>query len=213
LAPWAIGNSFAYDNPYYDSSLYAPAGATDYVAPQALDYSEPLAVPTETEADQTDQETIDDAMSHANQARSYFKKGSYAKANEEVEQAIGLLPGDRTLHEFRALCLFALNRYDAAAGVLYAVLAAGPGMDWDSLAALYGDTNTYTEQLRRLADYVGKHPENAAAHFLLGYHYLVLDERDAALGEFRAASKLKPDDQLSAQLADALAQAPREEEP
>ncbi len=44
------------------------------------------------------------------------------------------MPNDAALHEFRALVLFALQRYDDAAAALYAVLTAGPGWDWATLS-------------------------------------------------------------------------------
>jgi tetratricopeptide (TPR) repeat protein len=211
LSPWTVGSTFAYDNPYYDASSYAPEGVTNYTVPQALDYSEPIPETSDTEAENTDQDVVDDAMNHFNLARAYFKKGMYANATAEVEQALAELPGDRSMHEFLALSLFARGRYQAAAGALYAVLAGGPGMDWNTLAGLYPNTETYTAQLRRLADYVGKHPKDTSSRFLLAYHYLVLNDRDAALTELRTVTKLRPDDKLSAQLAQALAQQPREE--
>ena len=58
------------------------------------------------------------------------------------------MPNDPTLHEFRRLVLFALDRYDEAAAALYAVLSVGPGWDWTTLISLYGDPETYTQQLR-----------------------------------------------------------------
>ena len=47
------------------------------------------------------------------------------------------MPNDPTLHEFRALVLFAQGQYDAAAATLYPVLNAGPGWDWTTLVGLY----------------------------------------------------------------------------
>jgi tetratricopeptide (TPR) repeat protein len=109
------------------------------------------------------------------------------------------------MQEFRALTLFAQGKYADAAGVVYAVLAAGPGWNWDTLAALYADKESYPKQLRGLEEYVRDHPDEGNAHFLLGYHYLVLDEHDAAVSQLRVAAKLTPKDKLSLQLIDALA--------
>ena len=49
------------------------------------------------------------------------------------------------------------NYKEAAAG-LYAVLAAGPGWDWDTMSGPVPDPETYTRQLRALEQYVGKEP-------------------------------------------------------
>jgi tetratricopeptide (TPR) repeat protein len=210
LTPWASGSSFEYANPYYEEPAPAADSSTIVVQP-ALDYSQPIAVPTQAEESNTEQAVVDDGMSYFTQARDYFKDGKYAEATTQAELALKLLPGDRTIHEFRGLCLFAQKKYKEAAAALYAVLAAGPGWDWNTMAALYPDNDTFTAQLRELEKYVADNTKDAQGRFLLGYMYSVLDERDAAAEQFGYAAKLQPKDQLSAQLADALsAKAPAE---
>ncbi len=218
LTPWASDSgSYAYANPYYDSawssydsatSTYESAPATTVsptvVVQPVLDYSKPIAVPTATEVSNTDDAVVDDSMDSFKQARSYFMDGKYVEATREAERALKLLPGDRTIHEFRALCLFARKKYPEAAAALYAVLAAGPGWDWKTMSALYPDNDTYTAQLRALEQYVKDNPKDPQGRFLLGYHYTVIDERDAAAEQFGYAAKLQPKDKLSAQLAQAL---------
>ncbi|HEV3136391.1 MAG TPA: hypothetical protein VGZ26_00780, partial [Pirellulales bacterium] len=69
-------------------------------------------------------------------AREAFKSNDYPRALREVDKAIKLLPSDTTLHEFRALVLFAQGKYrDAAAGA-YAVLSVGPGWTWETVREL-----------------------------------------------------------------------------
>ena len=68
-------------------------------------------------------------------ARDAFRKGDYAVASSEIDLAIKALPKDAALHEFRALVDFATKDYQQAAAALYAVLSAGPGWDWTTLAA------------------------------------------------------------------------------
>jgi tetratricopeptide (TPR) repeat protein len=179
--------------------------------PPVLNYSQPITVPTQTEVSNTDSAVVDDSMDSFTKARSYFMDGKYVEATAEAENALKLLPGDRTIHEFRALCLFARKKYAEAAAALYAVLAAGPGLDWKSMSALYPDNDTYTAQLRALEQYVKDNPKDPQGRFLLGYHYTVLDDRASAAEQFRFAAKLQPKDKLSAQLADAMtAKAPAE---
>ncbi len=212
LAPWANGSSFDYDNPYYAAPAYDDEDPSGYAVPPGLDYAQPIPVPTDDQVQATDNDTVTDAMSYCGSARASFKKGQYAKATAGLDRALQLLPGDRSMQEFRALTLFARAKYDEAAGVLYAVLAGGPGWDWNTMMALYPRTDVYTPQLRGMEAFVTAHPEDGKAHFLLGYHYLVLDDRDAAIAELRTAAKLTPEDQLSAQLADALSQKPKNAE-
>jgi tetratricopeptide (TPR) repeat protein len=114
------------------------------------------------------------------------------------------LPSDATLHEFRALCLFALKRYKEAAAGVYAVLAAGPGWDWDTMKALYPDVATYTAQLRALEQYKIANPTAPDASFLLAYQYLVMGYPDQAQKELEQVVKLQPNDKLAAAILDAL---------
>jgi tetratricopeptide (TPR) repeat protein len=176
--------------------------------PWAPDYSSPIPVPSESELRATDEATVAAAMGRFATARANFKKGLYSEAAAEVDPAIRMLPGDRTMHEFRALSLFAQKKYDEAAATAYAVLAEGPGWNWDTMSGLYDKPQTYTTHLRALEAYVEDHPKEGAARFLLGYHYLVIDDRQKAVGQLRAAAKLTPKDKLSALLADALEKMP-----
>src|SRR5262249_52844264 len=110
----------------------------------------------------------DDIATAANKlfdgARAEFKAGNYADAQAKVRQAIQKLPSDATLHEFRALTLFAQGKYKDAAAGLYAVLAAGPGWNWETMRDLYGDPADYTKQLRALEQFLTDNPDAAYAH-------------------------------------------------
>jgi hypothetical protein len=215
---WASpGTTYVYSNPYYvqpaDSVVYYP------------DYSQPIP-PPEEEPPPSGEATYDntaasgevtaasantdndpntaEAVSIFDAGRALFKNGDFQGALDKTDQAIKLLPSDATLHEFRALCLFALKRYQEAAAGIYAVLAAGPGWDWDSMKALYADTATYTAQLRALEEYKKANPDAAYASFLLAYHYLVMGYPDQAAKELQQVVKLQPDDKLAAAILDAL---------
>jgi hypothetical protein len=100
--------------------------------------------------------------------------------------------------------LFAQGRYKDAAATLYAVLAAGPGWDWETMRGLYPDEETYTRQLRTLEEYVRKNPAAGYARFVLAYQYLVLGAKDAAVKQLREVVRVEPQDKLSAALLDAL---------
>ena len=91
----------------------------------------------------------DPAVALFDAGRAAFQQGNYTDALAQADAALAKLPGDTTLHEFRALCLFALSRYDEAAAALYAVLSVGPGWDWATLIGLYPSIDPYTQQLRR----------------------------------------------------------------
>jgi tetratricopeptide (TPR) repeat protein len=221
----STGDTFAYSNPYYE----APSETTVVVQP-TLDYSAAIPAPTVAEASVAyppppDQQVLDsgealptteppppdnkdETVANANKqfdaAREAFKAGDYPKAQTLVEKAIELLPSDATLHEFRALTLFAQGRYKDAAATLYAVLAAGPGWNWDTMRTLYPDEDTYTRQLRALEEDIRKHPKSGEARFVLAYQYLVLGRKDAAVKQLQEVVRLQPEDKLSAALLKAL---------
>jgi tetratricopeptide (TPR) repeat protein len=137
-------------------------------------------------------------------ARVAFEKGDYAWAQLQGERATYDLPGDANLYQFRALCQFAQGNHNDAAVTLSAALAAGPGWDWNTLSSFYESAQPYTEQLRALEQSVREHPKDAAGHFVLAYHYLVLDDRAAALDQLREVVKLKPNEKVSAGILEAL---------
>jgi tetratricopeptide (TPR) repeat protein len=219
-------NSYVFNNPFF----VLPQSST-FVIPEALNYSSPIPAPTVDEAADafppepeqaddadealpttepppppTDNSTVNEANERFDAARKAFYNGEYAKAQELVEEAIEILPSDATLHEFRALTLFAQKKYKEAAATLYAVLWAGPGWNEDTMVALYPNWDTYTRQVRALETYVKAHPDEGYARFLLAYHYLVVGSMDAAIAQLKEVVRLDPKDQLSTSLVKALTQ-------
>lgn len=216
---WGLG-SLAYDwmnvgyvNPYVTPAtqtivVQQPiAAADDGAAPPgveqvvAYDYAQPI----DTSAAPSDQQSAELAQEIFESARGAFKSGNYGRALTLTDQALTTLPNDPVLHEFRGLVLFALKRYEESAAAEYAVLSAGPGWNWTTLAGLYNSVDDYTRQLRTLEAFAAKHPQDAAAQFLIGYHYLVQNFPEEAAQAFAKVAKLRPEDKLSAQFAKALA--------
>jgi len=161
-----------------------------------VDYSQPLS----TSAPPPEPMASDPAMQSFDAARAAFKAGNYSEALQQTDLALKTLPSDAAIHEFRALCLFAMKQYDQAAGTLYAVLSAGPGWDWTTLCGLYPSVDVYAAQVHALEDYRNAQPQSASARFVLGYHYLTQGHTEAAIEELKEVMKLQPADQLSAQL-------------
>ena len=169
----------------------APAGAPGAAQPPA---AQPPA----------GQDVNPQAMQAFEAARQAFGTKNYAEAQRQVETAIQLMPDDSILHEFRALTLFAQGKYADASAAIYAVLAAGPPWDWQTIQVLYGDVNAYTQQLRKLEQHIQKNPKEAEGRFLLAYQYLCIGDGNAALKQFQEVTKLEPTDQLSAALVKQL---------
>jgi tetratricopeptide (TPR) repeat protein len=195
----AARTSSAYVNAYLPTVL---AGAP--VLPRELNYALPIELVTTQQVAQQDQYLIQQAMALFERARLEFKQGMYASAQADAERAIRLVPNDPTMHEFRALCQFARGQYQEAAATIYAVLSTGPGSDWNTIGALYPNPDVYSLQLRALEDTIRGGGNESWRHFLLAYQYMVLGERDAALGEFRVAASLNDRDQLSPRICELL---------
>ncbi len=214
-----------YSNPYYIAPETPVATGLDYsqplppplqvtvnaaptnsvtVAPDDGTGSAPDAPPAVDEPPPPPANVPPQAMKDFDAARESFKAGKYEEALDRVNKAIALLPSDATLHEFRALTLFALKKYREAAASIYAVLSTGPGWNWATVAELYADPKTYTEQFRALEAYQRGNPEDAAAAFLLAYHDLVIGQPDAAARQLEKVVKLQPKDQVSATLLKSL---------
>jgi len=185
---------FPYTNPYYAANLLGPGQSTPY------DYS----LPIDTAAEPQEEAKARPALNLFDNARDEFKKGNYNDAGKLVDEALKLLPDDTTLHEFRALCLFAVGRYDEAAAALYAVLSVRPGWDWKTLVGFYPSVDVYTEQLRALESHAKTH-KSAHDWFVLAYLYLSQDDFDEAQTALTRAVEINPHDDLSARLLGHLA--------
>ena len=171
VTAWALGSSFynwgyaSYANPYYaETAVAQPIVIEQTVAggePQTVtvpaytyDYSQPI----DTQSAPPPEEVASPAVAKFDSARAAFGTGDYAGALKLTDEALKVLPNDATLHEFRALVLFAVGKYDLAAGPLYAVLSVGPGWDWTTMAGLYPNIDVYTSQLRKLEAFVSANP-------------------------------------------------------
>jgi len=201
LTSWAFGsrpNSWGYSS--YSNPYDTSAAQTNYSSVQTVvapyNYSQPI----NTEAPPPAQETIAPATATLDQARQAFMDSQYDQALTLANQVVASLPNDPTVHQFRALALFALARYDEASQTLYPVLSVGPGWDWTTVSGLYPSEEPYKQQLTALENYVQSHPDMASPRFLLAYHYLTIGSSDAAADQLRQVVKLKPTDGLSRQM-------------
>ncbi len=199
---WGLGsvaNSWLYSgytNPYYATVLASQPAQTTVI----YDYSQPINVTAapQNEATATSAEQVFSA------ARDAFMAGNYQRALDLSDQVLKETPNAAVVHEFRGLTLFALQRYDESAAVVYAVLTAGPGWNWSTMVGLYPEADTYTNQLRALEAAVRATPDSASGHFLLAYHYLVQGHNDAATAQFQDVLKLQPGDQIASSFVKAL---------
>ena len=210
VASWGLGslwNSWGYSsfmNPYYMPATTVVQPSTVVVQPMVYDYSRPL----DLSSPPPPQATIDQSVGNLDSARASFRAGDYPQALRLADEAIKQTPNDPMLHQFRAICLFAMGKYDEAAAPMYAVLSTGPGWDWTTLAGLYPDTDVYAGQLRALEAYCRSQPQAASARFLLAALYMTQGSNDAAAAMLEQVVALQPRDTLSAQLLSTLKATP-----
>jgi cytochrome c-type biogenesis protein CcmH/NrfG len=69
---------------------------------------------------------------------------------------------------------------------------------------LYRNVETHTQQLRALEAHIRENPDDAAAIFLLAYHYMTMGHLDEAVRMWERVAGLLPEDQLTAQLIEAF---------
>jgi tetratricopeptide (TPR) repeat protein len=148
------------------------------------------------------------ALAQIDAGRAAFRAGNYAEAQKLAEAAIQLWPEDVIAHEFRALTLFAQQKYRESAASVYAILAGGPGWNEQTLLSFYPDRKQYEEQLAALERFVRNDPKAADAEFLLAYHQLTAGHRNAARAELERVAQIEPNDKVTAELVKALNVAP-----
>lgn len=194
-----------YGNPYYDGG---GGGYSDYSEPVCMDASQAAAYaaydPNAAGAAPLPPGVSQESLDKFEQARGAFYTGQYTEALKFADEALTKMPKDAVIQEFRALCLFALQRYKEAAAVMNAVLAVGPGWDWTTLSGMYADPSNYTTQLRALEDYVGKNPKSADGHFLAAYHYITIGQNGPAINELKRVVALQPKDSVAAYLLQSM---------
>lgn len=208
LGSWSGLNNFV--NPYFVATPSAP-----------FNYSQPIvinnfnnSVASADDVAGSSPATLDQdadtnaAMELFNDGLAAFKDAQYPEALTKFDAAVALLPGDAVLHELRALTYFAMGKFQQSAAVLNSLLAVTPGMDWTTMSGLYGNIDDYTNQLRALEQYVGDNSDDAAASFVLAYHYLVTGHTEDAIELLRDVVRLKPADTTAQRLLDSLSPPP-----
>ena len=212
---WGYGYNYGYVNPYYTTTVVATAPAYDYSQPIVInnyvesgDQNVAADAPSPAPAAQAPApaESSDEQAGYSllDKARDAFERNDYKSALNLTEQAVRKVPNDPVIHEFGALCLFALGDYQRSAVVLNALLAVAPGMDWTTLISLYSSSDEYTEQLRALEAHCKQKPNDSAAAFVLAYHYLVCGHADSAKSALQRVVAAQPNDQVAKRMYDAL---------
>ncbi|MCC6507733.1 MAG: hypothetical protein IT423_01395 [Pirellulaceae bacterium] len=212
---WGLGamtsgwgyNYASYYNPYYAQPTIAQSMPYDYSQPVVVNNyvsSNSDVAGSNTQIDQSTPQQAQ-AFSSFDQGLAKFKAAQYVPALSDFNASLKALPGDAVVHEVRSLALFATGDYKAAAAGLNSLLSSAPGMDWTTMSGLYGNPEDYTTQLRKLEQFCKSNPTDAAAHFVLASHCLVIGSKDVAIQALRVVVQYQPKDVTAKRMLDALA--------
>ncbi len=202
---WGYNNT-AYYNPYYAVPAIAQSMPYDYSQPIVVNnyVSATADVPgTEPQVAQSTPQQ-EQALSSFDQGLAKFKAAQYVAALSDFNATLKDLPGDAVVHEVRALALFAIGDYQAAAAGLNSLLSSAPGMDWTTMSGLYGNPDDYTTQFRKLEQFCKSNTTDASASFVLAYHYLVTGAKDAAINALQIVVKNQPKDVTAKRMLNAM---------
>ena len=181
-----FGYSSGYSYPYYDYGYtYVPSTVPSTAAEESPSASDYIAA-----------------------GSADFRAGRYNVALKEWEHAMVDNPQNGELVLLTAQALFAVGKYDEAAGAVQHGMSMLPENQWGSVVSnyrnWYDDTSDYTAQLKAL-EAASKQKDSAAMEFLLGYHYGYLGYPREAVRELDKALSLNPQDQTAAKLKQIMA--------
>jgi hypothetical protein len=72
------------------------------------------------------------------------------------------------------------------------------------MSGLYGNTEDYQTQLRKLEQFCKSRPNDASSAFVLAYQYLVIGNQEAAVHALKVVVKNQPKDATAKRMLDAL---------
>jgi tetratricopeptide (TPR) repeat protein len=168
-------NYYGYGNGYgYGNNYVVAAAPLDPQADQA------------TAGDFTDQGEID------------FKAGKYEAAARAWQHALVDDPKNGAVILLLGQALFAIGRYDEAAGATQAAMQSLPEDKWNVVIAnytqLYGNPLDYNTQVKALETARNAKPDSPAIRFLLGFHFGYLGYPKQAVTELDKGLNLAPRD-------------------
>jgi Tfp pilus assembly protein PilF len=139
-----------------------------------------------------------------------FRAGQYQDALRDWEHAMVDTPTNGAVALLAAQALFALGRFDDAAGAVQMGMQLLDQDQWGNVVRnypqLYPDIGRYTNQLRELENARDATPSDPALRFLLGYHFGYLGYPRQAARELDKALELEPKDLGSQRLREVLLQ-------
>ena len=171
--------------------------------PQDVQAQQTLTADAPTEA------LSDSADESIREGEDAMRAGKYREALSHWQHALVDAPRNGGALLLVAQALFALGKFDDAAGAVQMGMQTLPEDDWGMVVKnfdqLYPEPGEYRKQLKRLEEARGQKDDNPALRFLSGYHYGFLGHRDQALSELDVALQLQPKDEGAKKLREIFA--------
>lgn len=142
--------------------------------------------------------------SYSQSAKNAFRAGQFDEAARLANHALVEDSSNINLHLLLSHALFAASDYRGATMAVHRAAAIGGteklGYYVKNWRILYRNSS-YIDAMNRLNRFVNEKPDDVAARFLRGYHFMYLgDHTDYAARELAKAIKLEPNDRLAANL-------------
>jgi len=150
---------------------------------------------------------ISDAMRQAKNktdvARAFFRTAQYSDAQRHLDTVVQLAPNDTNAFQFRSLVLFAQRKYSPAAADAYDSLGMGNTWTVDVLDSIYPVADRYHQHFANLKQEAETNP-SMPVHFLMAYHYLMLNDLANGKLELEKVLALQPEEPLTMKLLAAV---------
>ncbi|MDB5390801.1 MAG: hypothetical protein JWM11_6447 [Planctomycetaceae bacterium] len=142
--------------------------------------------------------------SFADQGEAAFKAGDFKGAVYAWRHAVLDDPKNPVLVMMFGQALFATGKYDEAAGATQTAMQQLPKENWGVVVTnykeLYGNNQSYTDQLRALEKAVSEKPKEPGLRFLLGFHYGYLGYPQQAVIQLDKVLETASSDEMARQL-------------
>ncbi len=148
---------------------------------------------------------VTDLGAFVGRAFAALRAGDYERALVETDPVLTQTPDSGQAWMIRAQAFFALASYSKAAEALQAAMRLLPQEEWGrpvrKSREYFASAEEYSARLSALERYAALHPSDAAAHYVLGYHYGYLGRASEAATQLQMALRLMTGDDA---LANAL---------
>jgi hypothetical protein len=157
---------------------------------------EKLPEPVPLRREKQELKPADEVTGLVTRGQKAFAMGEYARAERCFQLAGQVAPGEAVSFFFLAQAQFAMGKYQEAVENIQAGLRLDPHWPLSPFqpGKLYeGEPGEFTEQLRHLAEVLGRFPDDPFLLFLMGYQLWFDGKPDEARQWFARAAALTPD--------------------